>query len=91
MALTQGGGDRDFEDTKAVAERLWGSGKVKLSPDDMIAEGNRVAVWATSKQEGRSDSHGCVIFRLDVGKIVESWNMISLQSQAFGELPPPKE
>ena len=47
--------------------------------DEMIAEGDRVAVWTTSKREGADDGHMCSIWRLSEGKIAESWNMTSLQ------------
>ena len=60
--------------------------------DDMIAEGDRVAVWGTMKKEGKDDYHWCFILRFSDGKFAEDWNMISIQSGgAFGALPPPKE
>ena len=57
--------------------------------DEMIAEGDKVAVWFTrKKREGEGDQHSCYIARIADGKIAEEWNMISIQSEGQkGNLP----
>ena len=69
------------------AARRQGRGPARPIVDDMIAEGDRVAVWATIKRGAEDDRHVCLIYRLSDGKIAEAWNMISIQSGSFGALP----
>ena len=61
---------KNFEEMKEML-----SGKPIHTTDDMMAEGDRVAEWITTA----SGSHTCWIYRLSGGKIVESWNMVSIQ------------
>ena len=63
------GGVKSFDDLRH------GTPGRQIILDDMIAERDRVAVWFTSKREGRDDRRACFIFRLSGGKIAESWNI----------------
>ena len=83
------GGVRNYDEWHELVVRRRQSvgGSPRLTVDDMIAEGDRVAVWATIKKEGREDRYGSFVYRLSGGKIAESWNMISIQSGSFGLLP----
>ena len=78
------GGTKDFEEVKEMGRGFLGT---TFSVDDMIAEGDRVALWGTVSREGKDDSHWCWIYRFSGGKIVETWNMISLQGSEKGMLP----
>ena len=63
------GGVKSFDD-------LFHGGPVgQPTIDDMMADGDRVAVWFTIKREGKEDRRACFIFRLSGGKIAESWNI----------------
>ena len=64
---------REFEQSFLMGFDAFGD--TSRTIEDMIAEGDRVASWMTS---GRN--HTCFMFRLTEGKIVESWNMIDIQS-----------
>ena len=83
-------GDKDFNEFRGPWDR-GAARKAGSSIEDMIAEDDRVAVWSSTKRGSGEDVHTCFIFRISGGKIIESWNMISIQSQEFGWLPPPKE
>ena len=86
------GGAKTLDEVLAArAERMRSRGPGRVIVDDMIAEDDRVATWYTAKREGQPDRHYCAIYRISGGKIAEAWNMISIQSQAFGGFPPPKE
>ena len=80
------GGTKTSSEQKEAWSRVIGGGTLV---DDMIAEGDRVAAWMTiMKIEGKGDKNGCAIFRFSGGKIVESWNMISIQSEGKGAVLP---
>ena len=78
--------------TSAEQKDTWNRGfilrKGDIFIDEMIAEGDRVATWVTVKREGERDKHSCAIYRFSDGKIVESWNMVSIQSEGGPWLPP---
>ena len=79
--------------TSAEQKDTWNRGfilrKGDIFIDEMIAEGDRVAAWMTiMKIEGKGDKNGCAIYRFSGGKIVESWNMISIQSEGKGAVLP---
>ena len=79
----------DLEQSHGVAFREHG---VTIAIDDMIAEGDRIAAWMTSKV-GETDYHYCLIFRFSGGKVVEDWDMIAIQRDTpwAGNLSRPKE
>ena len=60
-----------YEETKEMIRSVSGT---TFTIDEMMAEGDKVAVWFSS-----DDSHMCFIYRFSDGKIVESWNMVSIQ------------
>ena len=74
------GGVKGFND-------LYGTPRSQLTVDDMVAEGDRVAVWFSAQRDGEDKRNMCFIMRSAGGKIAESWNMISIQSGSFGALP----
>ena len=83
-------GTKDFKTIKEDAVKRWGPGKGNEAViDDMIAEGDRVALWGTGRREGKCDLHFCFIVRFSEGKIAETWNMISLQSGHLAPFPLP--
>ena len=46
----------------------------KITVDDIMAEGDRVAAWVTWENE-KGEHLLCFVYRLSGGKIAESWNM----------------
>ena len=46
--------------------------------EDIMAEGDRVAVWETCTKKEETFK-ACMILRLSDGKIAESWNMTDIQ------------
>ena len=67
------GGEKSFDDLYANKD------KRQITIDDIMADGERVAVWYTRKKEDGDTSQSCVIFRFAGDKISESWNMTSIQ------------
>jgi predicted ester cyclase len=45
----------------------------RLSVDDIIGEGDKVAARLTSYEEGKPVGHSIVFYRLSDGKIVDDW------------------
>ena len=69
---------KDYEEiTKNISTEPWDRTVIF---DEMIAEGDKVALWFTGKKEG-DDRHWCFIVRIANGKVAEEWNMIGIQSE----------
>ena len=62
---------KTFEELKEMYRSSLGR---SFTIDEMMVEGDRVAIWLTF-----GDKHACFIYRFSDGKIVESWNMVSIQ------------
>ena len=74
------GGEKDYAFYKARSESQSDSRPNRqFIIDDMIAEGDRVALWLTIKDEGEEDKKGCFMHRFVNGKMAERWNMTSIQ------------
>ena len=62
---------KTFEEMKEMNRSASGT---TFNIDEVMAEDDKVAVWFSS-----DDTHYCAINRFSDGKIVESWNMVSIQ------------
>ena len=78
-------GTKNFKDIKQQVTKH--KGKITISIDEMIAEGDRIASWHTyTRKEDGEKFNMCFIYRFSGGKIAEEWNMLSLQSNEKGYL-----
>lgn len=65
------------EGVKEAAEEYWAehpeAPRWSVSVDDIIGEGDKVAVRLTGYVEGKPTSHTIAIYRFSDGKIVDDW------------------
>ena len=64
-----------LESTKEALEQWWAEHPEpgRISVDDIIGEGDKVAARLTSYREGKPVGHTIVFYRFSDGKIVDDW------------------
>jgi len=66
---------RGLDDVKTMLGRI--SPTFEITIDDIIAEGDKVAIRMTFHEEGKPTANGMALYRLRAGKIVEDWGCVA--------------